>query len=179
MKGMKKFTRTTALSLAILFMILGVSASVEADVTWDVIFYDTGYDYYQSGQYDGSGWINLNVDNQSSSAWGDFHFFLFDIGNGLTDVQFVDSGTNAPTSSQTPLTWNLSGDGLAIDLFFYSDPVAPTGNATFSVHVDNPNAVMHGVGFYPTVVPEPISSTLFLVGAGTLGFRRWRKKRTT
>ena len=27
----------------------------------------------------------------------------------------------------------------------------------------------------PTVVPEPISSTLFLVGAATLGFRRFRK----
>ncbi|UCD35806.1 MAG: PEP-CTERM sorting domain-containing protein, partial [Nitrospiraceae bacterium] len=28
-----------------------------------------------------------------------------------------------------------------------------------------------------TVVPEPISSTLFLVGAATLGYRRFRKKR--
>ena len=30
-----------------------------------------------------------------------------------------------------------------------------------------------------TVVPEPISSTLFLVGAATLGFRRMRKKRVS
>ena len=29
------------------------------------------------------------------------------------------------------------------------------------------------------IVPEPISSTLFIVGGATLGFRRWRKKRTT
>jgi hypothetical protein len=28
----------------------------------------------------------------------------------------------------------------------------------------------------PAVVPEPISSTLFIAGGGTLGFRRFRKK---
>jgi len=30
-----------------------------------------------------------------------------------------------------------------------------------------------------TVVPEPVSSTLFLVGGATLGFRRFRKRKTT
>jgi len=28
-----------------------------------------------------------------------------------------------------------------------------------------------------TIIPEPISSTLFIVGGATLGFRRFRKKR--
>lgn len=35
------------------------------------------------------------------------------------------------------------------------------------------------VGGTPTVVPEPISSTLFIVGGLALGFRRFRKKRKT
>ncbi len=30
-----------------------------------------------------------------------------------------------------------------------------------------------------TVVPEPISSTLFIVGGATLGYRQWRRKRRT
>jgi hypothetical protein len=30
-----------------------------------------------------------------------------------------------------------------------------------------------------TVVPEPISSTLFIVGGATLGFRLWRMKKRT
>jgi hypothetical protein len=32
---------------------------------------------------------------------------------------------------------------------------------------------------FATVVPEPVSSTLFIVGAATLGLRKWRKKRTS
>ncbi len=35
------------------------------------------------------------------------------------------------------------------------------------------------VGGTPTVVPEPISSTLFIVGGLALGFRRFRQKRNT
>ena len=30
---------------------------------------------------------------------------------------------------------------------------------------------------YPPVVPEPISSTLFIIGGATLGFRQFRKRR--
>lgn len=33
-----------------------------------------------------------------------------------------------------------------------------------------------GVGWAVRVVPEPVSSTLFLIGGATLGFRRFRKK---
>lgn len=40
----------------------------------------------------------------------------------------------------------------------------------------NPDGDTHAYLLTPTVVPEPISSTLFLIGGATLGFRRWRKR---
>jgi hypothetical protein len=37
-----------------------------------------------------------------------------------------------------------------------------------------------GSGSLPAgVVPEPVSSTLFIIGGATLGFRRWRKRETS
>jgi len=44
-----------------------------------------------------------------------------------------------------------------LDLYFYSDPVAPGETATFTVYTDNtavPNA-WFGVCYWPTPVPEP------------------------
>lgn len=176
----------SSLIVIISLLILGVTATANADANWSVTFSNTGYDFYQENYYDGSGWINLTVGNESNQTWGDFHLFIFEYppayqlpgGNyDITSVIFEVSGANNPTSSQSPLTWSTSTDKKEIDLFYYSDPVAPTETATFSVHIDNPTYAMHGVGFYPTVVPEPVSSTLFLVGAATLGFRRFRKNK--
>lgn len=36
-----------------------------------------------------------------------------------------------------------------------------------------------GYAWAVRVVPEPISSTLFLIGGATLGFRQWRKRKTS
>ena len=154
------------------------AAPASADVDWSADFFDVGYDNFQSNPYDGSGWINLTVTNQSDHAWGDFHFFVFSLNadDDITNVYFVDSGDDRPTSSQSPLTWARSSDRQQIDLFYYSDPVRPGESALFSVHIENPDLVLHQVGYYPTVAPEPISSVLFLVGSATLGFRRFRKR---
>lgn len=61
-------------------------------------------------------------------------------------------------ASGTPLT--VCGNGLGIN--------DPANNGSCSGWLANGSA---GV-----IVPEPVSSTLFLVGAATLGFRRFRKK---
>jgi hypothetical protein len=154
------------------------AAPASADVEWSADFFDVGYDNFQSNSYDGSGWIDLTVTNQSNYAWGDFHFFVFPLNadDDITDVYFVDSGPDSPASSQSPLTWTRSTDRQQIDLFYYSDPVRPGESALFSVHIENPGQVLHQVGYYPTVAPEPISSVLFVVGGITLGFRRLRKR---
>ena len=43
---------------------------------------------------------------------------------------------------------------------------------------DNDYVGIGDVAFASVIAPEPISSTLFIVGAATLGFRRFRKQRT-
>lgn len=45
----------------------------------------------------------------------------------------------------------------------------PSWRPAMSTYFDN---------FEVTIVPEPISSTLFIVGGATLGFRQWRKRKT-
>jgi len=73
----------------------------------------------------------------------------------------------------------------------FEEPLGTTGtkdNYTISDHLVSFDLVNLDLGVRPswmdevrvvtTVVPEPISSTLFIVGAATLGFRRFRKKIT-
>ena len=52
-----------------------------------------------------------------------------------------------------------------------TDPVAGPSNGSLNNHILRPNGTV--------LVPEPISSTLFIVGGATLGFRRFRKKTIT
>ena len=76
--------------------------------------------------------------------------------------------------------------------YFYNNQYAGTGGVLQSFsssdlfiwanNWDNPNEsqpVSNAIGIdlgSTTVVPEPVSSTLFMIGAATLGFRRFRKK---
>jgi hypothetical protein len=46
---------------------------------------------------------------------------------------------------------------------------------TRTINFDDRNGVYTGMTT-TTIVPEPISSTLFVFGGGTLGFRHFRKK---
>lgn len=128
------------------------------------------------------GWWTVTVRNDTDKAWGDFHFALFDIpGMDPSNVVFCDS-SNAlcqdPSSTQLPLTWNIYNGGKTIDLNYYDDPVFIGETATFQVYTDNTdNQKPFGISMYPTVLPEPVSSILFITGGGTLGLRRFWKKR--
>ena len=176
---------TVIFILSLCISVLGFTSVAQADIVWGPVgFTDTGPGAAESGQYDQSGWVTVFADNQSSIAWGDFHFEVFSVGGSdISNVKFVvgehTNGTtfNAdPQSSQSPLSWSLSDNDQKIDLFYYSDSYAAGATGGWwKVHIDNPDQVLHGVSYYPTIVPEPISSTLFLIGGAALGFRRMRK----
>ena len=177
MRFRKKFNFDVALLTLLSIIILCSAAPVKADMTVDTAFFDIGN--VQTSTYDGSGWVTFNVDNQSFYDWGDFHVFIFEYpgpNNDITNVEFIDGAPYDPTSSQTPFTWDIGDDGKTIDYYYYGDPIYNNETGTFAVHIDNPDGTLHGVGYYPTMVPEPVRSTLFIVGGSVLGFRRFRKK---
>lgn len=136
-----------------------------------------------------AGWYTVTADNQSSVAWGDFHFLIYEIpgheGDPLFDISNVTFDIETPympSSSQTldiGNEWNLSADGKQLSLNFYGDPFVPAEtDGWWKVHIDNPDGVMHGITSYPSVVPEPVSSALFLIGSATLAVRRFRRNNT-
>lgn len=169
------------------FILLGGVNPAQADDGSDILTFG---DFNQQNSYhydqdiDGSGfkgWFDLTVTNNTNSAWGDYHFILFDFGGYNSSVIFVDSsgGGNDPTSTSNTIdSWTISDGGKSLDLFFYGDPVGIGETANLRVWTDNTAGTNDpfAIGSYPSVVPEPISSTLFIIGGATLGFRRFRKK---
>jgi len=90
---------------------------------------------------------------------GVFDIEARDISGGVVDSFYQASTLDAPAG---PIT--LSGYGIR-SLYWTDIP----GNTV---------AAIDNVIIETTVVPEPISSTLFIVGGATLGFRRsWKKKK--
>jgi hypothetical protein len=187
--GMSMWKVMSIFVVALGLFMLGTSVPAQADVSWSgniscsgtgCTLADDGITELETYYADPNGLITVSATNTSNVGWGDFHFFIFGLpNNDPTNVKFNVTTPNQPTSSQSPLTWNLDGTGKYLDLNFYSNPVNPGVTGTFGVYVKNPDAVQFGVGFYPSVVPEPISSTLFIVGAATLGVRRFIKKKVS
>lgn len=123
------------------------------------------------------GWLTITAANTSNTAWGDFHFKIFDfMGVDISNVDFGDSGLFAPQSSQSPLTWDIDNVvvGAEADLFFYSDPVLPGETAWFKVYTYNPDHVNFGVMFYPT--PAPLPAAAWLLGSGLVALVGLRRK---
>jgi len=118
--------------------------------------------------------------------------FLDTSGSALGDVRYVAATTNYPftlgtaTSSVNQISENVMEhyelnvsdmlSQISIDetqvtdirmLMVTYSSTAPYPYVSTELWIDNVST---------TVVPEPISSTLFIVGGATLGFRRFRKK---
>ena len=93
--------------------------------------------------------------------------------------------------------FNVALDGTLVSSTVFTPALAPDGYRVTGLAFDNDNDTLwvnyadFSAGFPPldnsimyevsmtSVVPEPISSTLIIVGGATLGFRRfWKKKRT-
>lgn len=123
------------------------------------------------------GWAYLTVTNTGSEGWGDFHFELFQVGAESIDNVFFDvSSPNQPVSSQSGLTWSLSGDGHTLDLFFYNDPVLLNQTLILNVYTDNTTdqVSFFGTLYYPTPIPEV--STALLLGSGLIGLAIARRR---
>jgi hypothetical protein len=169
-----------ALLLTPLALLLGTAPAWGHDMPIDTDFSCVGPACAQSGQHQDAdpfkGWILLTVENTGTEAWGDFHFELFQVTDPIDNVFFDDTPPNQPTSSQSGLSWLISGGGHTIDLFFYSDPVDPGEIATFNVYTDNTIDMVSffGTSYYPTPIPEP--GTLGLLVAGLIGLAAFGKR---
>jgi len=118
-------------------------------------------------------------------------------GDGKFDIYFqfdTANGAGRFTSGET-ISYNIEGTGITASTFntqsstgggagIYESAAQISGITVSAPNTDcNPTVDPSG---YPdcgsgwvantTVVPEPVSSTLFIVGGATLGFRRLRKR---
>lgn len=152
---------------------LCVPFAVAHDGTWDGSIGGIGdtftIDVTHQDDAPWKGLFTLTVTNTSNSAWGDFHF-------GLFNAQGVVYGTNGglyPTKDGGAVNYALSNNDTQLDLYFYNAPVNPGNQVTFQVYTDNTanKNAFFGVCFYPTPVPEP--ATMSILGLGALAlFRR-------
>ena len=191
---MKKF----CILLSIFALVLmGTSAFADneiVDVTLDQFWSEVDpYTIYNEDKDPWKGYLTLNVVNNTGGYWTDFHFVLLNWGTP-SQVFFVDgdcywakpgaSNCNPTKSPGAVDNWSILNNGKAMTLEFGSNPVLNGQSVTFEVYTDNTMTKNNfAIGFYATntvpVVPEPVSSTLFILGGATLGIRRFIKKRSS
>lgn len=147
--------------LSALALTLLASAAMAHDGSFEWTF--TSWDQQSSNHNDADPWkgyATITVYNSSTNYWGDFHFQI----GGAPNVFILASP--APTSSIVSYAWSIGGGGTTLDYTFYSNPVAPSGTATFTFYTDNTlnKNAFFGLCGYPTPVPEPSSILAFSTG---------------
>ena len=102
--------------------------------------YDT-VEYVHADADDGYGFkgsFTLTVTNNSSVAWGDFHFQIFQVDtNDYSQVYFTHDMVGFSGPSGSNFDYTISGDGMnpdkILDFTFYDNTVAVGETATFTV----------------------------------------------
>ena len=178
---MQRF-RVVPLLAVISLMLWSVSAAVAHDMDVTTSFDDdwTAQEFGHNDEDPWKGWANITVSNTGTESWGDFHFEI--VGTGIENVDFLVASPNEPTydkgSGSLPLTWSVNNSvvGATLDLYFYSNPVAPSETATFTVYTDNTvdQNSFFGLMLYPTPVPEPTALAMLAMG-GLMLLRRSKR----
>ena len=168
--------RRSILVIIALILFAGFSSRVLAHDQYITTTFDNfiGQQYTHEDEDPFKGYLSVNVTNNTSRDWTDFHFEIIDVGWDVSNVDFIDTPGYEPNSTQGPLTWVIDNSvvGATLDLYFASDPVLVGESATFDVYTDNTiGQQFFGVLLYPT--PEP--ATIALLGLGALVLLRKRK----
>jgi hypothetical protein len=174
-------------------LVFGVPVSVFADngtVGSDASPIDfglTSQGFYHVDAAPWKGFFMIYTKNTSASTWLGFNFglsgssgvfidtSLYEAVNGIGSCGWALDGDCDPRSSKTVSSWIISPDQKSMSVLT-TNSVAPGQTAWYRVYTDNTASQGNFTVTGAPIVPEPISSTLFLVGAATLGFRRFKKK---
>lgn len=161
--------------LVVIFCLVLIAGSAHAVVPFDAIYMvDSEFSTTQKDIFDfndPSPWIYLNVPvvpayNVSLSFYvspTDDHYWTYELNNTGEEIWIsLDDGYQGLLPPQA-IDWI---DIKEIGTWEVTAKYAGCGSGC---------ELNYGTTSF-TVVPEPVSSMLFLVGAATLGFRRFRKK---
>lgn len=145
-----------------------ISVSYDFDVSWDAGGATTPFSPFSSSAQLSGGIASHSLDKDGSHQLSS----NFDVVDPFTYGYTFDNLSRTLTSTISPgdiwiFTTSLSAMVEAPGFF--------TGGA---VHFGDTNSLSFesAITVAPSVVPEPISSTLFIVGVATLGLRRFSKK---
>jgi probable HAF family extracellular repeat protein len=158
---------------------------------------------WHSALYDNGTWTDLGISGESyafainnsgqivgysTNSFGTRIAFLFDNGamtelgtlNGNSTAYGINDIGQVVGSSGNAFLWDSSNGMQNLNDFLPSSSgwTLTTANAINNAGQIVGNGYINGEqhAFLMTVIPEPLSTTLFLVGGATLGFRRFRKK---
>jgi hypothetical protein len=148
---------------------IGITLDSTSYLSIDVLAWElTGYDFF------GNGADNDHLDS---------YIYLFDTSGSMisrnddSSATFGDGSVHSRDSYLNVPSLSMGDYILAIGSYDLSEEGAWVGINTTSSTTGNYQVTFNSdANLSFTVVPEPVSSTLFIVGGATLGYRRFRKK---
>jgi len=178
------------------FILIGISSAFAHDGTVGsagspIIFDLTPQEFTHNDADPWKGFFMIYTTNNSTSTWTGFDFML-----SGSDVVFIDDslwdpshpgnecstwafdGSCDPVSSNSVSSWTISPNQKKMSVFTTTS-VAPGETVWYRVYTDNTASMGDFKIKGSPIVPEPVSSTLFILGAATLAVRRFVKKKNS